>query len=268
MPDSQETPDKPAKLAIAQQKGGVGKTTDTINIGGALAARGHDVLLWDADPQGYLTMGVGLDDEYTAEQPNQYTALTDPGEHDIRDLIRSHEEVDVVPANIDMFNLEQELVSAMRGRRRMDDLLADVSGYDFVLVDCPPSLGLLTDNALLACEDIIIPAEAEDTSIRALDILFKQIDSLESNFGVEIDERAILVSNIDYPLDNEQQGMLEWFDDSFGDYIPVYEFRSRAVVKRAYNAGHSVFAHEEDCDQEDELLQLADYLADNRGEMV
>lgn len=262
-----DTTEQPAKIAIAQQKGGVGKTTDAINIGGALAARGYDVLLWDADPQGYLTMGVGLDDEYTAETPNQYSALTDPGEHETADLIRDQEEFDVVPANIDMFHLEQELVSAMRGRQRLDDLLADVTGYDFVLVDCPPSLGILTDNALLACGNVVIPAEAEDTSVRALDILFKQIDSLEDNFDVEITERAIVVSNIDYPLDGEQQGMLDWFDDSFGDYIPIYQFRNRAAVKRAYNAGVSIFAHDEDCDQEDPLLQLADHLADQRGEM-
>lgn len=260
-------PETPAKLAVAQQKGGVGKTTDAINIGGALANLGERVLLWDADPQGYLTMGVGLDDEYTADAPNQYTALTDPGEHDVTDLIRTHPEFDVVPANIDMFTLEQELVSAMRGRQRLSDLLADLTGYDFVLVDCPPSLGLLTDNALLACRNVLIPAEAEDTSIRAIEILFKQIDSLEANFGGTIEEQAIVVSNIDYPLDGEQKDMLAWFDESFGDYLPIFEVRNRAAIKRAYNEGVSIFGGEEACDQRDELLRLADHLVTNRGEL-
>lgn len=258
----------PARLAIAQQKGGVGKTTDAINLGGALAARGHDVLLWDSDPQGYLTMGVGLDEEYTADEPNQYTAYKNPTDHDLGDLVRAHEEFDVVPANIDMFHLEQELVSAMKGRERLTTLLDGVTGYDFVLVDCPPSLGHLTDNALLASRNIIIPAEAEDTSIRAIEILFNQIDTLEETFDGAITEQAILVSNIDYPLDGEQESMLEWYDENFGDYIPVYEFRNRAAVKRAFNAGVSIFAADEECDQEDGLLQLADYLAENRGEML
>lgn len=264
MPENIET----VRIAISNQKGGVGKTTDTINIAGALADRGYDVLLWDADPQGYLTMGVGLDKEYTADAPNQYTALKRPADHDLTDLIRPHPEFDVVPANIDMFTLEQELVSAMKGRERMSQLFNDIGSYDFVLVDCPPSLGHLTDNALLACQNIIIPAEAEDTSIRAIDILFNQIDTLEENFNRTISEQAILISNIDYPLDGEQKDMLDWFDKSFADYIPVFEFRNRASVKRAFNTGVSIFESDEECDQKDELLKLADHLITHRGEMV
>lgn len=261
-------PDDPIRLVVSNQKGGVGKTTDTINIGGALNARGHDVLLWDADPQGYLTMGVGFDDHYTADEPNQYSALLKPGEHDVADLRLSHEEFDVIPANIDMFQLEQDLVTAMKGREKLRQLMDGITNYDFIVVDSPPSLGHLTDNALLACQNLIIPAEAEDTSIRAIDILFQQIDTLEDNFDASITERAVLVSNIDYPLDGEQEEMMDWYHDTFGDYIPVYEFRNRAVVKRAYNAGVSIFKYDEDCDQANELLAMADYLADNRGEMA
>ena len=139
-----------------------------------------------------------------------------------------------------MFSLEQELVSGMRGRERLSMLLDEVSGCDFLIVDCPPSLGLLTDNALLACENVLIPAEAEDTSIRAVELLFKQIDSLEDNFGASIQEEALVVSNVDYPLDGEQQGMSEWFDETFSGRIPVFEIRNRAAIKRAFNAGVSI----------------------------
>lgn len=258
----------PTRIAISNQKGGVAKTTDAINIAGALNSLGEDALLWDGDPQGYLTMGVGFDEAYTANEPNQYTALKSPSDHDVRELVLSHQEFDVMPSNIDMFQLEQELVSSMRGRERLSQLLDDIESYDWVIIDCPPSLGHLTDNALLATGNIIIPAEAEDTSIRALDILFEQIDTLEQNFDeARITEQAIVVSNIDYPLDGEQEAMLEWFDDTFGDYIPVYEFRNRAAVKRAFNDGVSIFGSDEDCDQEDELQRLAQYLIDNRGEL-
>ena len=254
----------PMAIAIMNQKGGVGKTTDTINIGGALNHLGHGVLLWDADPQGYLTMGVGMDDAYTAESPTQYDALMDPNGHDVQTLIRHHDEFDVLPASIDMFTLESDLVSGMRGRQRLADLLESVAVYDYILVDCPPSLGLLTDNALLACGNVIIPAEAEDTSMRAIEILFNQIDTLVENYGTPIEEQAIVISNVSYPLDGEQQSMLDWFEDSFGDYIPLYEFRTRAAVKRAFNHGVSIFGTDEECDQRDELLRLAQQLADSR----
>ena len=118
----------------------------------------------------------------------------------------------------------------------------------------------MTDNALLAASDVLIPAEAEDTSIRALDILFKQIDSLEANFDTEIRERGVLVSNVDYPLDNDQEAMLEWFDDNFGAHVPVFEIRNRAVIKRAYNHGVSVFEYDADCDQIPVLRSVADHI--------
>lgn len=251
---------EPYKLAVSNQKGGVAKTTTAVNVGGALADRGHDVLLVDLDPQGYLTMGVGLDEAYTADPPNLYHALTDPNEHSVPNLIHAHDEFDVLPANIDMFSLSQDLVSAIQGRKRLTTLLDGVTGYDFVVVDCPPSLGILTDNALLACQNLLIPAEAEDTSIRALELLFQQIDTLEQNFdGATIREQAIVVSNVDYPLDNEQQGMLDWFDDRFSEYVPVFEIRNRAAIKRAWNAGASILAHGEDCDMERELDAIAEH---------
>lgn len=255
---------KPYRLAVSNQKGGVGKSTVALNVAGAMGDRGSDTLLVDLDPQGYLTSGVGLDEEYTAPSPNLNDALKSPSENELESLVIPHEEFDVLPANIDMFSLEQELVSGMRGRERLSMLLDGLDGYDFMVVDCPPSLGLLTDNALLACQNVLIPAEAEDTSIRAVELLFKQIDSLEDNFGTQIQEEALVVSNVDYPLDGEQQEMLDWFDDTFSENIPVFEVRNRAAIKRAFNAGTSIFAHGEDCDQTDELLRVADYFIQER----
>lgn len=250
----------PRTLTLANQKGGVAKTTDTINLAGALNEMGEDVLIVDLDPQGNLTDGVGLDAAYTEEPPSLYDAMVDPEGHDLASLAYSHEEFDVVPANIDMFNLGSELTTAMRGHEALRRLLADIGGYDTVLVDSPPSLGILTDNALLGTENVVLPVLAEDTSIRALKLLSNQIDTLEQEFDVTIPERAVVVSRLEYPLDGEEKEMLGWFEDTYGDVLPVVEIRKRVAIKRAYNDGVSIFAHDEDCDQEAAFLELADVL--------
>jgi len=101
----------------------------------------------------------------------------------LSEIIETHPEMDLVPSNIDLFKGEAELVTEMQGRKRLQRAVADVDeGYDFVIYDCPPSLLVLTDSALLAAQNVLIPALAESTSTRALDILFDQIDTLEAEY--------------------------------------------------------------------------------------
>lgn len=99
------------RIGIVQQKGGVAKTTDTINIAGSLAERGLSVLAVDMDPQGYLTHRLGFEADYTSESPSLYTALREPNDHTTGDLVVEHAEYDLLPANIDMFRLEQDLIA-------------------------------------------------------------------------------------------------------------------------------------------------------------
>lgn len=245
------------RLAVSNQKGGVGKTTLSINVAGALADRGNDVLFVDLDPQGHGTEGLGLADAYDAAPPTLYDVLLDLDQQSvINDLVVDHEEFDVLPASIDMFNAEPELTTAMRGRERFSLALDHVEReYDFLVVDCPPSLGNLTDNALLACRHVLVPAQAEGTSIRALEILFDQIDTLEQSYGVTIEDIGLVANRVE--VDGEAREMMDWFRDTFADRIPVWEVRKRVALKRAWNEGVSIFAHEEPCDMEGVLLDVA-----------
>lgn len=249
-------------FAIANQKGGVAKSTNTINLAGSLANRGHRVAVADLDPQGYLTNTLDLRDEYLADEPTLFTAMNDPAGTGLEEIVVEHEEFDVVPSNIDMFRLEQELIaSGRRPRLRFRQLLEDLTGYDYLIVDAPPSLGPINDNVLLACRNLLVPVEAAETSILAIEHLLNQIESLEVDYDISIQEQAVLISNVNYPLDNEQRSAIDWFSETFEGRCPLFEIRHRAAIKRSLSSGGSIFgADAEETDMRDVYDEIADYL--------
>lgn len=264
-------PSEPLLLGVVNQKGGVGKTTISVNIAGGLASRGHDVLLGDMDPQGHLTNAIGLfEPHYLADPPHLYSALMDPSDHSVEDLVVPHTEFDVIPSNIEMFELARDLIASGRQPSiRLQRLLDDVRGYDFVVIDAPPRMDILTDNVLLGTRNLIVPAKADDFAKHGLDLLFNQIDLLEEDYGTPVKERMIIASDVEYPLDNEQKRMLEWFNTQFGDLLPVFEIRDRAVIRRALRESNgSIFAHDEECDMESVFLEIASELERIRDEVV
>jgi chromosome partitioning protein len=253
-----------SRIGITNQKGGVAKTTNVINVAGALADRGLDVLAIDMDPQGYLTHRLGFEDVYVSEPPSLYDALASPGDHTVENLTVSHEEYDLLPANVDMFNLEQDLIaSGMQPRLRLRKLLAGVDGWDVIISDAPPSLGPLNDNVVLATESLLVPVEADESSQLALNHLLRQLDTLEANYDTTVDIVGVVVSNVSYPLDNEQQAAIDWFRDRFDGHVPVWIVRTRAAIKRAVKAGGSVFAPDaESVDMTDVYANIAAEVAD------
>lgn len=245
------------RIAVSNQKGGAGKTTTTINVAGALARRDHDVAVVDLDPQGHSTEALGFEDVYDAEDASLYDALTDlEGGPALTSLVRSHAEFDVVPSHVEMFKAESTLTTERRREERLKLRLDEfVDEYDFLLVDCPPNLGVLTDNALLATGNVLVPAQTRTSAIRALEILFDQIDALANTYEVDVG-RLGLVAN-EYRNDNEAEEMLEWFVDVFGE-DRVYTIPTRVALQRAWNNGVSIFEHAEACpDVEAEFDRIA-----------
>ncbi|MFJ2477755.1 ParA family protein [Streptomyces sp. NPDC087659] len=171
--------------AVTNQKGGVGKTATALNVAGALAEAGHNVLLVDLDPQGHLTDGLGIDQAPAGEgEANLYRALIGEFSGSLADLITPHSapggRLDLVPNTIEMFMAVRELDKQRAREQRLARLLAAVRGiYDHVLIDAPPSLDILTDNALTAADGVLIPVQAEDSSLKALRLLLPQISSVD-----------------------------------------------------------------------------------------
>lgn len=183
-------------IALSNQKGGVGKTTTSMNLSTALAACGHRVLVVDLDPQGNTTTGFGIDKETCGK--SAYTLLI--GESSPLEAIQ-HTDIkglDVVPSTIDLTGAEIELVSAMAREYRLKNALAQVEDqYDYIFIDCPPSLGLLTINALTAVQEIIIPLQCEFYAMEGLSQLFQTIELIKKSLNPDLKLLGVLLTMFD-----------------------------------------------------------------------
>lgn len=240
---------EPAKLAVTNQKGGVGKTAVAINLAGGLNARGRDVLFVDLDPQGNATENLGFRDLYDSEPPTFFDVLTDAEQRsEIEGLVKQHEEMDVIPSSIDMTAVEPELTLSRRSGEQLSLALEYIEDdYEYVIIDCPPFLGNLMDNALYASRNILIPALSEDTSKRAFELLFDHVDALATDYELSIVERGVVINRIDVRKTQANE-MIDWIENAFED-TPVWQVRERAAIQRALANGASIFIEEPDCDQ-------------------
>ena len=184
------------KLAIVNQKGGVGKSTTAVNLGASLAEMGKKVLIVDVDPQGNATSGLGV--EKSSVKNSIYNVLVDDIEVEEAVLETESENLYILPSNIDLAGAEIELVSMISREKRLKIALEENKNeYDYILFDCPPSLGLLTLNALSAANKIIVPIQCEYYALEGLGQLIETIKLVQNNLNEKLEIEGVVLTMYD-----------------------------------------------------------------------
>ena len=249
MPEQRSRPKEGRVIALANQKGGTGKTTTTVNLGIGLARLGQKVLLIDADPQGDLTTCLGWQD-----QDSLQTTLATIMEKVIRDepfsvdegILHHKEGVDLMPANIELSAMEMSLVNAMSREFTLRTYVNAVKkNYDTVLIDCMPSLGMITLNALTAADSVIIPVQAQYLPAKGMTQLLSTIAKVKKHTNRNLTIDGILLTLVDGRT-NLAKSTVEALRENFGCRIRIYRTTIPIAVKAAEvsSKGKSIYAYE------------------------
>lgn len=242
-------------LAIANQKGGVGKTTTTINLGTALAAIKQRVLIIDLDPQGNASTGVGIP---ANDRPvNSYQVLM--GEAAVLDATRETEipDLDIVPSAPDLYGAEVELVEATRREFRLREAVAQCMGaYDYILIDCPPALGFLTVNALVAAQAVLVPLQCEFYALEGISQLMKTIERVQGVFNPGLEIQGIVLTMHD-KRNNLSDLVAKDVRAYFGDKVYETVIPRNVRVSEAPSHGRPVLLYDINCPGSKAYLNLA-----------
>lgn len=219
------------KIAVINHKGGVGKTTTAINVGAGLAKDGAKVLLIDLDPQANLTSGLGFSDE----EEDLYLSIT---KGKTLNIIEHSQNLHVCPGTLKLADAEVELISMMAREQRLKKVLEKQSGYDYCLIDCPPSLNQLTINALVACDYILIPMTAEFFSLKALNSITNIFNAVKENFNPSLQLLGMFFNEYNKRV-SLSRGVSKEVENTFGDTLLKSSIRNNIALSESVTPPNS-----------------------------
>lgn len=248
-------------IAVTNQKGGVGKTTSTVNLAASIGVKGKKVLLIDADPQGNATSGVGINKRET-EKSTYDLLVTDAKAEDVI-LSTEFENLDIIPSNIALAGAEIELVEANDRVNVFKKKIVELKQkYDYVFIDCPPSLSLITLNALTACDTLLIPIQCEYYALEGLSQLMSTVRQVKKLYNPTIEIEGVLLTMYDGRLNLTTQVMSE-VKKFYGEKVYATTIPRNVRLSEAPSFGQPVYYYDKASSGTKSYLDLADEVLKN-----